>query len=93
LAQHLDAGGASEEKLMTLEYAVVFERTPNNYSAYVPDLPGCVTTGQTLEEVERNMREAIMFHIESLKEHGELVPEPRTSTGVVKVAEPLAAGH
>ena len=60
---------------MTLEYAVVFERTPNNYSAYVPDLPGCVTTGQTLEEVERNMREAIMFHIESLKEHGELIPE------------------
>ena len=42
---------------MTLEYAVVFERTPNNYSAYVPDLPGCVTTGQTLEEVEKNIRE------------------------------------
>ena len=78
---------------MTLEYAVVYEQTPNNYSAYVPDLPGCVTTGQTLEEVERNMREAIAFHIESLREYGEPVPEPRTSTGVVKVAEPLAAGR
>ena len=78
---------------MTLEYAVVFERTPNNYSAYIPDLPGCVTTGQTLEEVENNIREAIVFHIESLREYGESVPEPRTLTGVVEVAEPLAAGH
>lgn len=79
---------------MTLEYAVVFERTPNNYSAYVPDLPGCVTTGQTLEEVEKNIREAIVFHIESLREYGEPVPEPSTSTGgVVEVVEPLAAGR
>ena len=78
---------------MTLEYAVVFERTPNNYSAYVPDLPGCVSTGRTLEEVQENIREAITFHIESLEEYGETVPEPRTSTGVVTVAEPLAAGR
>lgn len=78
---------------MTLEYAVVYEQTPNNYSAYVPDLPGCVSTGQTLEEVERNIQEAIAFHIESLREYGEPVPEPRTSIGVVKVAEPLAAGR
>ena len=78
---------------MTLEYAVVYEQTPNNYSAYVPDLPGCVSTGHTLKEVQENIREAITFHIESLREYGEPVPEPRASTGVVKVGEPLTAGR
>ena len=76
---------------MTLEYAVVYEQTPNNYSGYVPDLPGCVSTGRTLEEVQENIREAIVFHIESLREYGDPVPEPRTLTGVVEVAEPLTS--
>lgn len=78
---------------MTLEYAVVYEQTPSNYSGYVPDLPGCVSTGSTLEEVRENIREAIAFHIESLREYGDPVPEPSTSTGVVRIAEPLAVGH
>ena len=57
-------------------YAVIFERAETNWAAYVPDLPGCVTTGKTLEETERNIREAISGHLETLREFGEPVPEP-----------------
>jgi predicted RNase H-like HicB family nuclease len=61
-----------------MKYAVVIESGSNNYSAYVPDLPGCVSTGRTLEEVERNIKEAIEFHLEGLREDGEPVPPPST---------------
>jgi len=59
-----------------MRYAVVIERAESNYAAYVPDLPGCVSTGETLEEVERNIWEAMQFHIDGLKEDGISVPEP-----------------
>ena len=59
-----------------MRYAIVFEKTENNYSAYVPDLPGCVATGHTVEEAEREIREAIEFHIEGLREDGLLIPQP-----------------
>jgi predicted RNase H-like HicB family nuclease len=59
-----------------MRYAVVIERADGNYSAYVPDLPGCVATGPTIEEVERDIREAIRFHIEGLREDGLAVPPP-----------------
>jgi predicted RNase H-like HicB family nuclease len=59
------------------KYAVVIERGPNNLSAYVPDLPGCISTGRTVEEIERNIREAIELHLEGLAEDGEPIPEPR----------------
>ena len=58
------------------KYAVVIERGPNNYSAYVPDLPGCVTTGRNIEEIKTNIREAIELHLEGLMEDGTPVPEP-----------------
>jgi len=58
-----------------MRYGVVIEKADGNYSAYVPDLPGCVATGQTLEEVEREIREAIRFHIKGLREDGLVVPE------------------
>jgi len=58
------------------KYAVVIERGPNNYSAYVPDLPGCITTGKTIEEIKTNIREAIELHLEGLIEDGGRVPEP-----------------
>jgi len=57
-------------------YAVVIERAEGNYSAYVPDLPGCVATGETAERVEEEIREAIQFHIAGLKEDGLPVPLP-----------------
>jgi len=59
-----------------MRYGIVIERTPNNYSAYVPDLPGCVAAGDSVEEAEREIREAIRFHIEGLLEDGLPIPEP-----------------
>jgi predicted RNase H-like HicB family nuclease len=67
-------------------YAVVIEQGSNNLSAYVPDLPGCVTTGQTVEEIERNIREAIELHLEGMAEDGEPIPEPSTLTREIEVA-------
>lgn len=68
------------------EYAVVIEDTGGNFSAYVPDLPGCVSTGATVEEVTANIREAITLHIESLREHGEDVPPATSRASSVQVA-------
>jgi predicted RNase H-like HicB family nuclease len=62
------------------KYAVVFEQAKHNWAAYVPDLPGCITTGQTLEDTRRLIAEAIEFHIEGLRLHGEVVPEPTTDS-------------
>ncbi|HEX8164174.1 MAG TPA: type II toxin-antitoxin system HicB family antitoxin [Beijerinckiaceae bacterium] len=59
-----------------MRYAVVIEKAAENYSAYVPDLPGCVATGATVEAVEAQIREAIRFHIEGLEEDGLPVPAP-----------------
>ena len=70
---------------MKLKYAVVYERTPNNYGAYVPDLPGCISTGKTWEEIRENIQEAIAFHLEGIQESGEPVPEPQTMVGMIEV--------
>ena len=68
------------------EYTVIYERGPRNWSAYVPDLPGCVATGKDRAETERQIREAIEFHIEGLREAGEAVPVPSVEAGTVTVA-------
>ncbi len=77
--------GRSEARGCALKYAVVIERAPTNYAAYVPDLPGCVATGATREEVERNIREAIALHLEGLREDNLPIPEPQTVTALVEV--------
>jgi predicted RNase H-like HicB family nuclease len=69
-----------------MRYAIVVEKTKNNYSAYVPDLPGCVATGQTVEEAENEIREAIEFHIEGLREDGLDAPEPASIVEYLEVA-------
>lgn len=69
-----------------MKYAVVIERAGNNYSAYVPDLPGCVATGKTREEVETQIREAVQFHLEGMREDGEVVPEPSSQVEYIDVA-------
>jgi predicted RNase H-like HicB family nuclease len=71
------------------KYAIVIEHGENNLSAYVPDLPGCITTGGTVEEIERNIREAIELHLEGLLEDGGQIPEPHTE--VVYVELPAAS--
>jgi predicted RNase H-like HicB family nuclease len=61
-----------------MRYAVVIEKASGNYSAYVPDLPGCVATGATVGEVEQQIQEAIVFHLEGMQQEGLPIPEPTT---------------
>ena len=67
-------------------YAVVIEGANGSYSAYVPDLPGCVAAGASVEDITLMIREAIELHIESLRAHGEAVPTPTTAVRLVDVA-------
>ncbi|MCY4546231.1 MAG: type II toxin-antitoxin system HicB family antitoxin [Gemmatimonadetes bacterium] len=69
-----------------MKYTVVIERTPNNYAAYVPDLPGCVASAGTRKEVLKEIREAIAFHLEGMHEDGEPIPVPQTTAVVVDTA-------
>ncbi len=66
-------------------YLIVIEPAKTGFSAYSPDLPGCVSTGRTREEVEQNMREAITFHLDGLREEGQAVPEPQTYSAYVEL--------
>ena len=61
-----------------MRYATIIEKMPNNYSAYVPDLPGCVATGASIEEISAEIQSAISFHLEGLQLEGLLIPEPTT---------------
>ena len=67
------------------KYAIVIERGEHNLSAYVPDLPGCITTGRTNKEIERNIREAIELHLEGLRQDGEPIPEPHTAVAYIEL--------
>jgi predicted RNase H-like HicB family nuclease len=67
-----------------MRYAVVIEKADGNYSAYVPDLPGCVATGATVKDAEREIREAIRFHIDGLKEDGQPIPQATTIADYVE---------
>jgi predicted RNase H-like HicB family nuclease len=71
---------------MMKEYAVIYESGPTNWSAYSPDVPGCIATGDTREAVERRFREALEFHLEGLRLHGDPIPEPTCEVGMVEVA-------
>ena len=71
---------------MKRRYAVIFERAENNWAAYVPDLPGCITTGANLEETELNIREAIEGHLRTLMEFGEPVPESTSLAREIEIS-------
>jgi predicted RNase H-like HicB family nuclease len=68
-----------------MRYLIIIEKTRTGYSAYSPDLEGCVTTGATREEVERNMREAVEFHLDGLRQEGYEVLQPRSESAYVEV--------
>ncbi len=68
-----------------MRYAIVIEKAEGNYSAYVPDLPGCVATGETVAEVEAEIREAIVFHVEGLREDGMPVPDGASRVAYIEV--------
>lgn len=70
---------------MSMKYAVIFERALGNWAAYVPDLPGCMTTGGTLDETKHNIREAIQGHLETLRQVGAPIPEPTSLAGEVEI--------
>jgi predicted RNase H-like HicB family nuclease len=67
------------------KYLIVVEQTETGYSAYSPDLPGCVSTGASRAEVERNMHEAVAFHLDGLREEGQPVPEPHAYSAYVEL--------
>jgi predicted RNase H-like HicB family nuclease len=73
-----------------MRYAVVIEERERNYSAYVPDLPGCVSVGDTQEEVKAEIREAIEFHLEGMREDGLPIPMPSSRAEYVEVGEQAA---
>jgi predicted RNase H-like HicB family nuclease len=73
-----------------MRYAVVIEKGERNYSAYVPDLPGCVSVGDTLDEVKAEIREAIEFHLEGMREDGLPIPKPTSRAEYVEVGEQAA---
>ena len=68
------------------KYAVVFEKASSNWAAYVPDLPGCVTTGRTIEEKRRLIAEAVEIHIDGMRLRGETVPEPTAVAEAVEIS-------
>lgn len=72
-------------------FLVIIEPGPNNYSAYVPDLPGCIATGKTLEEVKENMQEAISMHLEGMLEDNEPIPSSSSLAEYMDVPSPTSA--
>ena len=70
---------------MNVKYAVIFEQAKTNWAAYVPDLPGCMTTGRTLEGTKINIREAIQGHLDTLRQFGDPIPEPSSLAGEVEI--------
>jgi predicted RNase H-like HicB family nuclease len=70
---------------MSFKYAVIFEQAERNWAAYVPDLPGCITTDRTFEETERNIREAIEGHLRTLREFGDSVPQPTSVAREIEI--------
>jgi predicted RNase H-like HicB family nuclease len=67
-------------------YALVFEKAESNWAAYVLDLPGCISTGATLADTKRNIRDALELHLEAMREVGELIPSPTTDVDFVELA-------
>ncbi len=69
-----------------MRYAIVIEKAENNYAAYIPDLPGCVAAGDTIEETKELLREAVEIHIKGMKEDGLPIPEPTIQTDYLEIA-------
>ena len=69
-----------------MRYAIVIEKSENNYGAWVPDLPGCVATGKSVEVVEKRIREAIELHLSGMREDGDPIPPPTVLVNYVDVA-------
>ena len=69
-----------------MRYAIVIEKAQENFSAYVPDLPGCIATGATIDEIELQIREAIKFHLDGMREDGAPIPRPASRVEYIDIA-------
>ena len=69
-----------------MRYLIIYEKAESNYSAYVPDLPGCVATGDTLEKTKALIKEAVEFHLEEMRKDGEDIPEPSTQSEYLELS-------
>jgi len=74
-----------EDEQHNMRYAIVIEKAPSNYAAYVPDLPGCIATGASVQETESLIREAIEFHLEGLKADGLPIPPPSSRVEYIDI--------
>ena len=83
--QYPETSGTHQKGFVLKRYAVVTEKTDTGYGAYVPDLPGCITTGSTLQETKQNIREAIELHLEAMREVGEPIPVPTSDVDFVEL--------
>jgi predicted RNase H-like HicB family nuclease len=72
--------------MKSVKYGIVIKQGERNYSAYVPDLPGCIATGLTVEEVKERIRQAIEMHLKAMREDGDAIPKPRSICDNVEVA-------
>ena len=79
MVEYTETSRTTGHEQMKLKYAVVFEQTPNNYSAYPPDLPGCISTGKTWNDIHEMIRESIVLYLESMLEDGQPLPQPQMS--------------
>jgi len=84
--EYLDASGPEEIEFHIMRYAMIIEPGERNYSAYLPDLPGCVATGKTIEELRQRMSEAIELHLDGMREDGLPIPEPTSLADYVEAA-------
>lgn len=69
-----------------MKYLIIIEKVNNNYSAYLPDIPGCIATGRTIEEVKKNITEALTMHLQGLSEDGQKSPEPKAKADYVAIS-------
>ena len=82
----LKQAGLKKAGDFSMRYAVVIEKAERNYAAYVPDLPDCITTGQTLEEIETQIQEAIQLHLHGMQEDGLPIPESSSQVEYIEIA-------
>ena len=85
IASAIQARDETRARYEAMKYLIVIERTATGYSAYSPDLPGCIATGSTRDEVEREMKGAIALHLDGLKAEGMAIPQPSSSSSYVEI--------
>ncbi len=82
----MNAGSPGAYHMKYTKYTAIYAKTNTGYSAHIPDLPGCIATGRTLELTKRRMREAVALHVQGMREDGESIPNPTTQADEIEAA-------